>query len=255
MKHIKLLISACTVILLATNVAQAQGWWDTAKDILKSDKAAKVIQDIGTNNSTNTKLSSGEISSGLREALNIGTKKVVKQLGVKNGFNTDPKIHIPLPDSLKKVNSILSTVGMNSLTDQLELKLNRAAEAATPKAKALFINAISQMTITDAKNILTGPQDAATQFLRKTMGPELTKSMQPIVTDAMQSAGAIQAYDAVMGQYAQIPFMPDVKANLNDYVVKKAMDGIFYYVAQEEAAIRSNPVARTTDLLKKVFSN
>lgn len=251
-KNKKLLISAFTIILFATNGAQARSWLDTAKDLLKPDVSSEVK---GSNGSTKINLTRGEISTGLREALNIGTKKVVEQLGVKNGFNTDPKIHIPLPGSLEKVDSILSTVGMDSLTDDLELKLNRAAEAATPKAKALFIKAISQMTITDAKNILTGPQDAATQYLRSTMGADLTKSMQPIVTDAMQSAGAIQAYDAVMGEYAQIPFMPDVKANINAYVVEKAMDGIFYYVAKEEAAIRTNPVARTTDILKKVFSN
>ncbi len=153
------------------------------------------------------------------------------------------------------MDSALSTIGMNSLTDDLELRLNRAAEAATPKAKELFIAAISEMTIEDAKNILTGPENAATQHLRRTMGPGLGQEMQPLVQNALASAGAVKAYDTVMGQYSQIPFMPDVKANMNDYVVEKAMDGIFHYVGQEEAAIRANPAARTTDLLKKVFAH
>ena len=109
------------------------------------------------------------------------------------------------------------------------------------------------MSITDAKNILTGPQDAATQFLRRTMGPGLGQEMQPLIQNALSQAGAIRAYDQVIGQYDQLPFMPDVKANLNNYVVDKAMDGIFYYVAQEEAAIRTNPAKRTTEILKTVF--
>ena len=141
------------------------------------------------------------------------------------------------------------------MTEDLELRINRAAEAATPKAKALFITAISEMTIEDAKNILTGSENAATTYLRRTMGPGLGKEMQPIVKNALADAGAIRAYDNVLGQYQKLPFMPDVKANLNDYVVNKAMDGIFYYVAKEEQYIRENPAARTTDLLKKVFTS
>lgn len=191
--------------------------------------------------------------AGLKEALKIGSGNVVSQLGVIDGFNLDPNIHIPLPSSLQKVDSALEKVGLSRLTDDLELRLNRAAEAATPRAKELLISAISQMTINDAKNILTGPNNAATQYLRRTMGGELATDMQPLVTAALSQAGAIQAYDSVMGQYQALPFMPDVKADLNDFVVEKALDGIFYYVAQEESLIRENPAARTTDLLKKVF--
>lgn len=250
--HAALIIITAIAISNSSPVG-AQGWWSKVKEAINSDSGKTVLETLGTEKSLASGLSNTEIIAGLREALNIGTQKVVGQLGASNGFNLDPKIHIPLPSTLAKVDNALSAIGMNSLTDELELKLNRAAEAATPKAKELFINAISQMSITDAKNILTGPQDAATSFLRTTMGPELTESMQPIVSQAMASAGAVKAYDSVMGQYGRIPFMPNVKANLNDYVVNKAMDGIFYYIAQEEAAIRANPVARTTDLLKKVF--
>jgi hypothetical protein len=143
---------------------------------------------------------------------------------------------------------------LGSMTDDLEMRLNSAAEAATPKAKALFINAISQMSIADAKGILTGPDNAATSYLRQTMGVELGTEMQPLIQSALSQAGAVQAYDQVVGRYASIPFMPDVKADLNDYVVGKALDGIFYYVAQEEAAIRQDPAKRTTELLQKVFA-
>lgn len=242
---------ALTALLLCSTQAHAFDWWDKAKEIINSDTGKAVSESLEPQVSS---LSSSEISDGLREALKVGTQRVVKQIGVQDGFNLDPKIHIPLPDTLQKVDMALSKLGMGSLTEDLELRLNRAAEKATPKAKALFINAISQMTIEDAKNILTGPNDAATSYLRKTMGTELEREMQPIVQSTLADAGAVQAYDNVMGQYAKLPFMPDVKSNLNSYVVAKAMDGVFYYVAKEEMAIRENPAERTTDLLKKVFA-
>lgn len=200
------------------------------------------------------KLSNGDIGAGLKEALRIGTERVVGNLGKTDGFNLNPKAHIPLPGTLQKVDKALTAMGMGSMTDDLELRINRAAEAATPKAKQLFINSIQKMTITDAKAILTGPNDSATQYLKKSMSPELAKEMHPLVKEALAQAGAIKSYDQVMGQYSQIPFVSGVKENLNNYVVDKAMSGIFYYVAQEEAAIRQNPAKRTTDLLKKVFA-
>lgn len=199
-------------------------------------------------------LSQGEMGDGLKEALRVGTDTVVSKLGKTDGFNTDKAIHIPLPGQLATVQKALKAAGYSSLVDDLELKLNRAAEQATPKAKALFVDAISGMTIQDAQKILSGPDDAATQYFRKAMGPGLTKEMKPIVDATLAEAGAVQAYDAMMGQYKTLPFMPDAKADLNDYVVGKGLDGIFHYVAKEEAAIRNNPAKRTTDLLKKVFT-
>lgn len=242
-------------VLLLSYEAQAGSWWDKAKTALNSNMGKSLTQSLEDGANAGNKLSNNKIGLGLREALEIGTKKVVGQLGVQNGFNLDPKIHIPLPKTLARVDSALSAIGMNGLTDDLELRINRAAEIATPKAKALFITAIKQMTIKDARQILSGPKDAATQYLRRTMGTGLEKEMQPLVQQALASAGAFQAYDSVIGRYDQIPFMPDVKADINDYVIEKAMDGIFYYVGQEEAAIRENPAKRTTQLLKAVFSS
>ena len=198
-------------------------------------------------------LSNADITAGLREALNVGTDVVVNQLGQSGGFSMDPLIRIVLPDELNAVDKTLSKVGLDGLTKDLKNRMNAAAEIATPRAKELFVNAISSMTITDAKNILNGPNDAATQYLRKTMGAQLGTDMMPIIANALNQAGAVQAYDQVMNQYQNLSFMPNVKANLNDYVVDKTLDGIFYYVAQEEAAIRENPAKRTTELLKKVF--
>lgn len=232
--------------------AQSTDWWGVAKTVLNSDAVKGRV--AGT---TNAALSQSDISSGLREALRVGTAAVVHKLGVNNGFNLDPKVHIPLPKTLAKVDKALTAIGMSSMTDDLELRLNRAAEAATPRAKELFISAIQQMTIEDARKILSSDNTAATQYLRRTMGAQLATDMTPIVQSAMAQTGAVKAYDRVAAQYTKMPIVsaivPDAKSQLTTHVVNRAMDGIFYYVGQEEAAIRANPARRTTDILKKVF--
>lgn len=140
------------------------------------------------------------------------------------------------------------------MADDLELRLNRAAEAAAPRARSVFVQAITDMTLDDVKAIYDGPKDAATQFFRKNMSVPLTESMRPVVDGALADVGAIQAYDQMIGQYKTVPFVPDVKADLTTYVLGKALDALFLYLAREEAAIRENPAKRTTDLLQKVFS-
>lgn len=198
-------------------------------------------------------LSSGEIADGLREALRIGTERVVGQVGARDGYNADPTIHIPLPGALKDVQSVLRRFGMAGLANDLELRLNRAAEAAAPAAKELFWQAIGGMTLEDVEGIYNGPDDAATRYFQGKMTPALAERMAPVVNRSLAEVGAIRSYDEMMGQYAAVPFVPDVKANLTEYVVEKAMDGLFHYVAQEEAAIRNNPAKRTTELLQRVF--
>ncbi len=199
-------------------------------------------------------LSSADISAGLKQALEVSTGTVVSQLGVSGGFSNDPKIQIPLPKNLVKARSVAAKVGLSKPFDDLESKLNEAAEAATPKAKALFLDAIQAMTLTDAKSILGGPEDAATQFLKKQMGPSLDKAMQPVVSNALADVGAVSSYDKLVratGNFAQL--MPDLNADLNQHVVDAASKGIFSYLAEEEAAIRANPAKRTTELLQRVF--
>ena len=241
----KLLIVAFSLLTCFIAISSVQaGWLDKAKDLLK---------DSGTTSSA-SKLTDGEIASGLKEALRVGSDLVVNQLGKTDGFNADPNIHIPLPNSLSKVQSTLDKVGMSSMLDDLETRLNRAAEIATPKAKEIFFNAISAMTLEDARNILGGANDAATRYFQSKMTPDLVKEFTPIVNDSLAEAGAIKSYDKAIGQYKKVPLVPDVKADLSSYVVEKGMDGIFHYLAVEEAKIRTDPVARTTDLLKKVFA-
>ena len=217
------------------------------------DKAKETLGNYGIKLPGAAGLGSDEIAAGLREALKVGSERVVRQVGARDGFNADPQIHIPLPGALKDVQSMLRKVGLAGLADDLELKLNRGAEAAAPEAKALFWRAISEMTLDDAKRIYDGPDDAATQYFKGKMSPPLAERMRPIVDSSLSEVGAVRSYDNMMARYEAIPFVPDVKADLTGYVVQKALDGIFFYIAKEEAAIRNDPAARTTELLKKVF--
>ena len=240
---------ALTTFLILTSyfifsAATAQSsWWQKGVDLLKSPGGSTAQQ----------ALSSEEIGAGLKDALLLGSGNVVSQLGSLDGFNLDPAVHIPLPQQLNSVKSLLGKAGMSSMLDDLELKLNRAAEVATPKAKELFAQAISGMTFEDVMNIYNGPDDAATRYFQEKMTPPLAVEMQPVVEQSLAEVGAVQAYDNVMGEYRAIPFVPDVKADLTTYVVDKGMAGIFHYMAVEEAAIRQNPAKRTTELLQRVF--
>jgi len=202
-----------------------------------------------------TGLSTEEISAGLLDALRVGTKRVVRQVGSEGGYLDDPNIHIPLPDSLATVQKALGMVGLSEMADDLEVRINRGAEAAAPEAKAVFFKSIKKMSWQDAQAIYQGPDDAATQYFRKTMSPELVKRFTPIVEKNLNEAGAVRAFDEMMSEYQSLPLVPDAKSNLSSYAVEKSLDGLFFYLAREEAAIRNNPAKRSTDLLKKVFGS
>jgi len=243
LKNYKNIIALILVVfLLSASQANAEGkWWEKGINLFK------------TQNKISKEPSIGEIGEAFKVALRIGSENVVKKLGDVDGFNADSAVHIPLPKELNTVKTMLAKVGMSRIVDDLELKLNRVAEAATPKAKELFWQSITEMTFDDIKGIYEGSEDSATRYFQGKMSPSLSKEMRPIVEESLSKVGAIQAFDNVMDKYQTLPFVPDVKANLTDHVVRKGMDGIFYYIAKEEAAIRKNPVKQTTDLLKKVF--
>jgi len=246
LKHQLIMITGIFFITISLifGVAEAGNNW--------LEKGSGLLKKYG-GSSGQSSLTVEEIGAGLKEALRVGSENVVSQLGRVDGFNTDSAIHIPLPKQLDTVKSVLDKVGMSSQLKDLELKLNRAAEVATPKAKKLFSQAITEMSFEDVKKIYKGPEDAATQYFRSKMSPSLAKEMEPVVNKSLSEVGAVQAYDNVMKEYRSVPFVPDVKADLKDHVVEKGMDGIFYYMAKEEAAIRQNPAKRTTDMLKRVF--
>jgi len=231
-----IVLAAVAVLCAATTAFAQDSWWKKGADLFGG-----------------TSSGGGDVAAGLKEALVVGTDNVVTQLGQPGGFENDPAIRIPLPSSLATVQRGLATLGMSSMLDELELKLNEAAEVATPKAKDLFIDAIAAMTLDDAMKIYKGPDDAATRYFQSKMSRPLAEEMSPLVASSLSDVGAVEQYDAVMRQYETIPFMPDVKANLTTYVVEKGMDGIFHYLAVQEAAIRTNPAARTTELLRQVF--
>ncbi|SCA56351.1 conserved exported hypothetical protein [Candidatus Terasakiella magnetica] len=198
-------------------------------------------------------LSQSQIIEGLQEALKVGTQNVVSQIGAADGYNADPQIHIPLPDELKQVQNLLKKFGLSAMADDVELKLNRAAEQAAPQAKEIIWNAISNMNMEDAQAIYKGPKDAATQYFKKVASSDLQNIISPIAENSLKDVGALSAYDSLIGQYKSMPFVPDVKANLVNHTTELAMEGIFHYLAQEEAAIRENPAKRTTEILKTVF--
>jgi len=217
--NLKLVRHSCLALglLLAAlpGPAAAQGsFFDQAKKALEGVTDAVTGGDV---------LSNAEVADGLREALRVGTERAVGQVGASDGYNADPAIHIPLPGSLKDVQSVLQSFGMAGLADDLELRLNRAAEAAAPEAEALFWQAIDDMTLEDVQGIYNGPDDAATRYFQGKMTPPLAERMAPVVNDSLAEVGAIQSYDEMMGQYKSVPFVPDAKADLTEYVVEQAM--------------------------------
>jgi len=200
-------------------------------------------------------LSTDEITRGLKEALATGSNIVVSQLGQENGFDGDPAIRIPLPTALVKARDFASKVGLESSFNDLEVKLNRAAEAATPKAKALFLGAIQSMSVDDARGILGGPDDAATQYFQDKTGVALQSEMRPIVEQALSQVGAVNSFNQLLSSYQRIPLAPKIDADLTGHVVDKGSEGIFHYLAKEEKSIRENPLKRTSDILKRVFGS
>jgi len=247
-KSRSLFVGGMIIILfsfLSSTAGAGSNWWDKGKKLLDNFAESKNKEELTV----------GEIGAGLRETLRIGTENVVSRLGQFDGFNADSAIHIPLPEDFKKVKTVLNKIGMSGLLDNLELKLNRAAEVATPKAKELFWLAIREMTLDDVKAIYKGPEDAATRYFQRKMSLPLSKQMHPVVEESLSEVDAIKTYDDVMKQYQSIPFVPDVKADLTGFVIEKGMDGIFYYLAKAEADIRKDPAKRTTELLKRVFGN
>lgn len=232
------------------------GSCNTTSQTLSNDIATlgnTLFGNVNTRAAAASALSQTDITTAFKQALTIGTGEVIQKLGVKNGFKLDPQVHIPLPANFAKVQNALNAVGASYLLDDLEAKLNHAAEIATPHAKELFINAISDMTFDDVYTIYKGPQDSATTYFREKMSTPLATKMTPFVNDAIAQAGVVSAYDKVVSRYQAIPFMPDVKGDLTNYVVDQGIDGIFFYLAQQEKQIRQDPVRQTTDILKKVF--
>ncbi|MBK1439341.1 DUF4197 domain-containing protein [Parapedobacter sp. ISTM3] len=206
--------------------------------------------------SASSSISAGEAASGIKQALSQGLDRSIKSLAVQDGFLGNAAVKILMPPEAQKVESALRGIGLGSLCDNLIQSLNRAAESAVSEAAPVFVSSLSQLTIRDATNILlSGQQDAATDFFKRTTTNELTKRFSPIVQGALGKHNVAQYWNAVVTRYNQIPLVNEkIETDLNKYVTQKAIDGLFYQVAQEELKIRNNlGGTRTTPLLQKVF--
>lgn len=190
----------------------------------------------------------------LKQALSQGAETAVADLAKTNGYLGNDKVRIPLPDNLKKVDSGLRRVGMGKYADELTTSMNRAAEAAVPEAKSLLIAAVKNMSITDAKNILLGNDDAATQYFRKNTETALSGKFQPIVVNAMSKVKVAEKYDQFASKGVKLGLVKERDANLESYITRKALDGLFLMIAEQEKSIRAHPLQATGNLARKVFA-
>jgi hypothetical protein len=198
-------------------------------------------------------LSESRIIEGLKEALQIGTTKAVQKVSLLDGYFKNPRIHIPLPEQIQKIDKLLRTMGLGAKVDAFELSMNRAAERAAPEAKSLFIDAIKQMTFSDARKILQGRENEATLYFEDKTRDRLYELFEPLVHSAMSEVGVTRSYQELDAKVRTIPFAEKLSFDLDDYVTNKGLDGLFFMVAEEERRIREDPAARVTDLLKEVF--
>jgi len=198
-------------------------------------------------------LSSQQRTQGLKTALTQAAQVAVQNLGQTDGFLGNPDVRIPLPGKLQKAQKLLAALGAGKQTDALVTAMNRAAEAAVPEARTLLLDSVKQMSVQDAIGILTGGQDAATQYFRRTTSDKLTQRFLPIVSRETGKVQLAQRYNDVAGKAAQMGLLNEKDANLDRYVTGKALDGLFLMMAKEEAAIRQDPLGQASGILQKVF--
>ena len=225
-------LSACT----STQISSAM---KSTSDYMKEDQA----------------LSTNDVISGLKEALVKGAEYSTASASKTDGYLKNLEIKIPFPPEIEKIETTLRNVGLNKPVDDFIMSINRAAEQAANEAKPLFVSAITSMTIGDAWGILKGDNHAATAYLRKTTGAQLEVKFEPIIDNALNKVNATKYYEDMSTQYNRIPFVTKVETDLTKYVSQKAIDGLFVLVAKEEEKIRKDPLARTTELLQRVFAD
>lgn len=197
----------------------------------------------------------GDVVSGLKEALAVGTGTAVQTLSKANGYFGDAAVKILMPEKMRTAAEVLKKAGYQKEVDEFVLSMNRAAEQAAPKARPIFEEAVKKMTLEDAKGILNGGNTAATDYFKAKTSPQLTEAFTPVIAESMNQAGTTRSYKALTDRYRKlVPFGGLDAFDLDSYVTRKSLDGLFFKVGQEEAKIRTNPAARTTDLLKKVFA-
>lgn len=239
MKNLKLLISA---LILTGNFSFAQG------------NLNGLIENVKTTiNGSGTKLTNDEVVSGLKEALNLGANNSGKKASALDGFYKNSLIKIPFPPEAIEMERTLKNLGMGPQIDEFIKTLNRAAEEAAKDAAPIFVNAIKSMSIMDGINILKGSDNAATSYLQQNTTPELSSKFKPVVKNALAKVQITKYWNPLFKKYNKIPMVKKVNPNLEEYVTKRAMEGMFKLVAEEELKIRKDPGSRISDILKKVF--
>lgn len=224
--------------------------------ILGACSSTQINQTLGDLNKglgTEAPMTSAEVGEGLKEALIKGISTGSDLASQVDGYFKNPEIKIPFPPEVKKVEDKLRQVGLGSEVDKFVMTLNRGAEDAAREAKPIFITAIKAMTIQDAWGILGGQPDAATQYLKRTTSSQLKEKFKPVIQNSLNKVSATKYYGNIVNTYNKIPFTEDINPNLEDYATDKAIEGLFLMIAKEEKNIRQDPLARTTELLRKVF--
>lgn len=230
--------------------SEAQGLKGILKNVSSKDSSG-TLNKIFTG--SNSSLSTEEVASGLKEALNKGVETGTQKLSSVDGFFKDAAIKILLPQEAQKAEMALRDVGLNKQVDDAILSMNRAAEDAAKSAAPIFTDAVKQITIQDAWSILKGNDSAATNYLKQKTTASLTEAFRPVIEKSLQKVDATRYWNTVFTSYNKMPFVTKVNPDLTAYVTEKALAGIFHEVALQEALIRKDPMARTTNLLKKVF--
>jgi hypothetical protein len=241
-----------TIILMG---ASASAQTDTTRQQPRRTIFGSILDQIipAIGNGGSTGLTATEIGQGLKEALRVGVDKGAGKASAIDGYFANALIKLSFPPEAQNVANKLRQIGLGRQVDQFELSLNRAAEGAASRAKPIFWSAVTQMSIPDAVGILRGPQDAATQYLRKTSGQQLVAAFTPVIDSTLRSNNVTRYYTDLVTTYNRIPFVKKANPNLTSYATNRAVDGLFVLVAQEEQRIRQDPAARVSDILRRVF--
>ncbi|MBT5632073.1 MAG: DUF4197 domain-containing protein [Nitrospina sp.] len=240
-------IFALLIFIFNPGTGNAQFFDNLMKKGMDSLSQDKPLSEMGTS------LSEDSIISGLKEALEIGVGKSIDFTSRLDGYVGNPKIKIPMPEKIQNVADMLGKIGLQKPVDDFVLSMNRAAEAASPKAKEFLLSSIKQMTFDDAKKILEGGDTAATDYLKTKTFDDIFGAFKPTVSEMVNKVGVTSAYKEMMGKFSSIPFASAESLDLDNYVTDKAISGLFLMLGEEEKNIRTDPKARVTDLLKNVF--
>ena len=239
--------------LISYHVTSSGADWGSFLDDAKTIGTDLLSNQLGQGSGSN--LDSNTIISGLKEALDVGTRKAISQVGQTDGYLANDLIRIPLPPELQQVSDLMSKVGLGAQAEQFELSLNRAAEKAAPEATAILVDAIKSMSIEDASKILNGSNNAATEYFKTQTSAQLAALFKPTIDSSLNEVGSTKYYTALSQQIAAVPIVgKQVDVDLSNYVTEQALNGLFAVIALEEKKIRENPAARTTELLKQVFA-